>query len=481
LSRSHTGRNSEGASSSLSAIYSHRQSYEDFLQEHPFISYSGYLTKSPPMHKVKNKIARWHLRYFILYDTDRSTSNDQRWINRKVFLCYYKNYSSAKNGESPLGVINLEKSVVSKIPPHSSVHGYPNAVILYDGFENRKYYFCSTQHTVSEAWFRKLSECVPPPSPKDREMQNEHEGAFRRRPRIERPDSGISSSEEVQHPTAAPLKSNPLPQANNIANRVCHPHPSHQNMSNWPKLRLDTVESPFKEAANFLFPTSNPSSALLNRNQYKDVTTPGLEHDTGTSTETPSDYDEMDPDWSNIDESIEGETEILQHLIIHKKVEPTESTLPLSGYDRIDIELNEDSVGLSRTNSDSSTVDAPPLPPRIKGWQCKRERKTEIGFEGPRFSLFPSVDHLDNARCDDEEEFCSRNFVPGDHNNNPTKVNTSEKNKIKFKLSVTRVHSRSLDSIHDTFLNANVSRLFNENTIEEIFPKIVQQKKDKGT
>ena len=154
-----------------------------------------------------------------------------------------------------------------------------------------------------------------------------------------------TSSEELKHPTAKNLKSNPLPQAYNIANRPYYP-PPHQNISNLPKnLRLETADSPFKDATNFLFPPSNSFTALTG-NCQNDVST-SLAH--GTSTKTPSNYDPMDFDIDEPDLSGDEPEDYLQTLNIHKSVGPTESTLPLSGYDPIVDDLNQDS-GQSTSN-----------------------------------------------------------------------------------------------------------------------------------
>ena len=89
--------------------------------EQRYVAYSGYLTKSPPMHKVKSRIARWHMRYFVLFDTSYVTDSDchpydnriqsQGITNgqngrhdRLVYLSYFKNHTAFKNGEDPFGM-----------------------------------------------------------------------------------------------------------------------------------------------------------------------------------------------------------------------------------------------------------------------------------------------------------------------------------------------------------------------------------------
>ena len=67
------------------------------------------------------------------------------------------------------------------------------------------------------------------------------------------------------------------------------------------------------------------------------------------------------------------------------------------------------------------------------------------------------------ASCDDD------NMIE-DHidTNNNHKIN---KNVLKLKLS--RAPSRSLDSIHGTLMDADISRLFDEISIDDLFPKVV--------
>ena len=60
------------------------------------------------------------------------------------------------------------------------------------------------------------------------------------------------------------------------------------------------------------------------------------------------------------------------------------------------------------------------------------------------------------------------------NNNNNNRVGGNTNSKAKFKLKLSRAQSRSLDSIHGTLLDANVSMLFNEMTIDQLFPKIVE-------
>lgn len=68
-----------------------------------------------------------------------------------------------------------------------------------------------------------------------------------------------------------------------------------------------------------------------------------------------------------------------------------------------------------------------------------------------------------------------------DNNNNKYNIvdiqahadNRIHNNEPFIKLKLSRALSRSLDSIHGTMLDANVSRLFSEMTIDELFPKVV--------
>lgn len=69
---------------------------ENCIQKH------GYLTKSPSRDRLRNKIARWHLRWVVLYDTlplcDENTAAE-----REVELIYYKNHGEESNSNLPIG------------------------------------------------------------------------------------------------------------------------------------------------------------------------------------------------------------------------------------------------------------------------------------------------------------------------------------------------------------------------------------------
>ena len=73
------------------------------LEQHQYVAYTGYLTKSPPLHKVKNRIARWHMRYFVLFDTHHGMMEDEITNDRDVYLSYFKNCSAFNNNDDPLG------------------------------------------------------------------------------------------------------------------------------------------------------------------------------------------------------------------------------------------------------------------------------------------------------------------------------------------------------------------------------------------
>lgn len=72
------------------------------LDPHCIVKY-GFLTKSPPLEKIKSKVARWHLRWFVLYDTKPRADIDPA-VEREVELYYYTNEDSQKLGEIPLGI-----------------------------------------------------------------------------------------------------------------------------------------------------------------------------------------------------------------------------------------------------------------------------------------------------------------------------------------------------------------------------------------
>ena len=73
------------------------------------IEKQGYLVKSPSRDRFRNKIARWHLRWFVLYDTLHLRCNDDEQITksgcgeeRRVELIYYKNHSMQNNNNDPI-------------------------------------------------------------------------------------------------------------------------------------------------------------------------------------------------------------------------------------------------------------------------------------------------------------------------------------------------------------------------------------------
>lgn len=61
----------------------------------------GYLVKSPSKICFRNKIARWHLRWFVLYDNQPccDTENEERVVE----LLYYKNHREEQINAQPLG------------------------------------------------------------------------------------------------------------------------------------------------------------------------------------------------------------------------------------------------------------------------------------------------------------------------------------------------------------------------------------------
>lgn len=61
----------------------------------------GYLVKSPSKICFRNKIARWHLRWFVLYDNQPrcDTVNEERVVE----LLYYKNHREEQINAQPLG------------------------------------------------------------------------------------------------------------------------------------------------------------------------------------------------------------------------------------------------------------------------------------------------------------------------------------------------------------------------------------------
>ena len=65
----------------------------------------GYLVKSPSKLCFRNKIARWHLRWFVLYDNQPrcDAAVDSAEEERVVELLYYKNHREEQLNAQPLG------------------------------------------------------------------------------------------------------------------------------------------------------------------------------------------------------------------------------------------------------------------------------------------------------------------------------------------------------------------------------------------
>jgi hypothetical protein len=62
-------------------------------------------------------------------------------------------------------------------------------------------------------------------------------------------------------------------------------------------------------------------------------------------------------------------------------------------------------------------------------------------------------------------------------NSSDSNNNKGDKDDVVRKLSISRLHSKSLDSIHSTMLEANVSSLFEEQQFDELFPRMMSLSK----
>lgn len=115
---------------------------------------------------------------------------------------------------------------------------------------------------------------------------------------------------------------------------------------------------------------------------------------------------------------------------------------------------------------------APPLPPRPLPGFKSRKRASEVTdvFHGPVF--FPSMTNITTTTTTTQHNKHDDNN--NRHNNRVRADNRINNKKAFIKLKLSRAPSRSLDSIHGTMLDANVSRLFSEMTIDELFPKVVE-------
>ena len=134
---------------------------------------------------------------------------------------------------------------------------------------------------------------------------------------------------------------------------------------------------------------------------------------------------------------------------------------------------------ISRSSRNSSTIHpkptAPPLPPKtLVGWPCQKKRASDDTdvFQGPKMVFFPSMNDITTTKTQRTKHDDNNNNNSNNNDNLTQAENTINKPFIKLKLS--RAPSRSLDSLHRTMLDSNVSRLFSEMTIDELFPKIVE-------
>jgi len=110
----------------------------------------GYLTKSPPTNEITLIRKRWHLRWFILYDTHAGSHPDPN-AERDVFMLYYKNDIKVMNG-SPKGKISL---VGADIYRHrGKIHGFTHVINIQTS--NRLYHICASQIFVYNDWLNKL-------------------------------------------------------------------------------------------------------------------------------------------------------------------------------------------------------------------------------------------------------------------------------------------------------------------------------------
>ena len=62
---------------------------------------SGYLVKSPSRDLIRNRMARWHLRWFVLYDN--KPCMNEKITKREVEIIYYKNHEEQQKYSEPLG------------------------------------------------------------------------------------------------------------------------------------------------------------------------------------------------------------------------------------------------------------------------------------------------------------------------------------------------------------------------------------------
>jgi len=68
-----------------------------------YIQHGGYLVKSPPLDKMLNKVTRWHLRYFVLYDNKKLHDKEPQLHSHQVALYYFENWSAFHNRQQQKG------------------------------------------------------------------------------------------------------------------------------------------------------------------------------------------------------------------------------------------------------------------------------------------------------------------------------------------------------------------------------------------
>lgn len=116
----------------------------------------GYLTKSPPTGEVTLIRKRWHLRWFVLYDTHAGDNVDKNTA-RDVFMLYYKNDIKVNNG-TPKGKVPLMGVDIYR--HRGKIHGFSHVINIQT--KDRLYHLCASQAFIYNDWLSKIREHYVP-------------------------------------------------------------------------------------------------------------------------------------------------------------------------------------------------------------------------------------------------------------------------------------------------------------------------------
>ncbi|XP_065671035.1 uncharacterized protein LOC136089213 [Hydra vulgaris] len=106
---------------------------------------NGYFVKSPPNDKIRTQVSRWQHRWFVLYNATPGFE-----------IYYYKKVNHQKDGEEPLGKINLHNASVTSLVGHFR---FRFVITLHT--DERVWHLCTDEKETYNTWFEKLKICCP--------------------------------------------------------------------------------------------------------------------------------------------------------------------------------------------------------------------------------------------------------------------------------------------------------------------------------